>query len=155
MDDTFVVIESSKKDNFLEHIDSMDPHINFIIQETNADWSIPLLDTLLMPQPDNSLTTTVCRKPTQMDLYLLHDSHHELAAKFSVINTLTHREKTVCSNLQLLKREEEHLKQTLRDASTLSQLRTGPTLNTSPTGQLKDPITSGSIHLTIMTRSLI
>ena len=35
-----------------------------------------------------------------------------LAAKFSV-NNLTHRDKTVCSNHQLLKEEEYHLKQAL------------------------------------------
>ena len=64
VDDTFVVIESSKKETFLEHINSLDTHILFTTEETRADGSIPFLNTLVMPQPDNSLITTVYRKPT-------------------------------------------------------------------------------------------
>ena len=56
-----------------------------------------------------SLITSVYRKPTHTDLYLQWDSHHHLAAKFSVINTLKHRVETVCSNNQLLKEEDDHL----------------------------------------------
>ena len=52
--------------------------------------------------------------PTHTDLYLHWDSHHHLSAKFSVINTLKHRTKTVFSNHQLLKEEEEHLNKALR-----------------------------------------
>ena len=67
-----------------------------------------------MPDPDNSLITTVCRKPTHASLYLQWDSHHNLAARFSVINTLTHKAKTVCSNPQPLKEDENDLKQALK-----------------------------------------
>ena len=47
-------------------------------------------------------------------MYLQWDSHHHLSAKFSVINTFKHRAKTICSNHQLLKEEEDHLNKTLR-----------------------------------------
>ena len=67
-----------------------------------------------MPQPNNSLLTSVYRKPTHTDLYLHWDSHHHLSAKFSVIKTLKHRAKTVCSNHHLLKEEEYHLNKALR-----------------------------------------
>ena len=63
VDDTFVVIESSNKERFLEHINKMDPHIQLIADGVRADGSISFLDTLVMPQPDNSLTTTLYRKP--------------------------------------------------------------------------------------------
>ena len=59
VDDTFVVIESSRKDKFLEHINSMDPYIHFPVKESSSDGSIPSLETLVMSQTDNSLTTTV------------------------------------------------------------------------------------------------
>ena len=59
----------------------------------------------MIPQPDNSFITTVYRKSTHTDLYLQLDSHHKLAATISVINTLTHRAKTVCSSHQFLKEE--------------------------------------------------
>ena len=57
--------------------------------------------------------TSVYRKPTHIDLYLQWDSHHHPSAKFSVINTLRHRARTVCSNNQLLKEEEGHLNRAL------------------------------------------
>ena len=47
------------------------------------------------------------------DLYLQWDSHHSIAAKYSVINTLHHRAKAVSSNNQLLKEEEDHLQKVL------------------------------------------
>ena len=46
-------------------------------------------------------------------MYLDWNSYLHLSAKFSVINTLRHRAKTVCSNSQLLQ-EEDHLNKVLR-----------------------------------------
>ena len=96
------------------HINKIDPHIQFTTDDAKADGSIPFLATIVMPQPDNSLLTSVYRKPTHTDLYLHWDSHHHLSAKFSVINTLKHRAKTVCSNYHLLKEEEDYLNKALR-----------------------------------------
>ena len=113
-DDTYVFIDSARKEEFLEHINKIDPHIQFTTEYAKEDGSIPFLDTIVIPQPYNSLITSVYRKLTHTDLYLHWDCHHHLSAKFSVINTLKHRAKTVCSNLQLLKEEEDHLNKTFR-----------------------------------------
>ena len=67
-----------------------------------------------MPQPAKSLITAGYRKPTHTDLYLQWNSHHNLAAKYSVITTLTHIPKSVCSNPQLLNEEEDSLRRALR-----------------------------------------
>ena len=75
---------------------------------------MPFLDTIVMPQLDNLLLTSVYRKPTHADLHLHWHSHHHLPAKFSVIDTLKHRAKTVCSNHHLLKEEVDHLNKALR-----------------------------------------
>ena len=56
----------------------------------------------------------MCRKPTHTDLHLHWDSHHYLSAKLSVINTLKHSAKTVCSNHYLLRVEEDHVNKALR-----------------------------------------
>ena len=85
----------------------MDPHIHFTTEDARADMSIPFLDTLVMPQCDNSLITSVYRKPKHTDSYLQLDSYHHLAAKFSIINTSKHRAKTVCFTKQLLKAEDQ------------------------------------------------
>ena len=52
-----------------------------------------------------------------MDQYLQWDSHHHLSAKYSVISTLTHRAKTVCSNPELLQNEMQHLRKVLTNCN--------------------------------------
>ena len=91
----------------------MGPHIQFTTEDAKPDGSLPFLDTIVLIQPGNSLLTSVYRKPIHTDLYLQWDSHHHLPAKYSVINTLRHRAKTVCSNHQLLKEEDDHLNRAL------------------------------------------
>ena len=95
VDDTFVVIQEAQKDSFMEHINSIDDKIQFTMEDCRSDGSIPLLDTLVTPRSDGSFSATVYRKPTHTDLYLQLDSHHTIAAKYSVVNTLHHRTKTV------------------------------------------------------------
>ena len=87
MDDTFVIHKEVNKQDFVQHINSVDP---------------AFLDTIVKPEADGGLSITVYRKPTHTDQYLQWDSHHNLSAKFSVINTLSHRAKTVFSNPELL-----------------------------------------------------
>ena len=101
VNDTCVVIGSARKEEFLEHINSLDPHIQFTTKDVKPDGSIPFLDTIVMSQPNKSLITSVYRKPTHTDLCLHWDSHHHLSAKFSVVTILKHRAKTVCSSNHL------------------------------------------------------
>ena len=83
------------------------------MEENKEDGSILFLDTIVKPEVHGGLSITVYRKPTHTDKYLQWDSHHNLSAKFSVINTLSHRANTVCSNPGLLKQEKEHLRKAL------------------------------------------
>ena len=53
-----------------------------------TSWFYVILRHLGMPEPDKILAITVHRKPTDTDQYLLWDSHHNIAAKYSVVNTL-------------------------------------------------------------------
>ena len=114
MDDTCVILDSTRKEEFFQHINSIDPKIQFTCEDPTPDESIPFLDTLVIPQPDGSIKTTVFRKPNHADMYLNWDSYHHLSAKCSVINTMRHRAKTVCSTKQLLTEEEDHLYNALR-----------------------------------------
>ena len=108
VDDTFTILESSQRRAFLDHINSIDQHIQFTCEEQREDGSIPFLDILVMHNEDGSLSSTVYRKTTHTD-HLQWDSHHTLPSKYSVIGTLLHRAKTICSSHQLLKQEEDHL----------------------------------------------
>ena len=113
VDDTFTILQSSQKDGFLEHPNSLDQHIQFTGEDQRGDGAMPFLDILVTPGRDGSLSTSVYRKPTHTDLYLQWDSHHTLTSKYSVIGTLQPRAQTICSNPQLLQREEQLLKNAL------------------------------------------
>ena len=113
VDDTFVIHKEVNKQDFLKLINSVDPAIRFTVEDNKEDGSIPFLDTIVKPEADGSLSITGHRKPTHTDQYLQWDSHHHLSAKFSVINALSHRAKTVCSRPELLQQEMDHLRKAL------------------------------------------
>ena len=104
MDDTSVIQQQSSKQAFLEHINSINPAIKFTVEGIQGNGAIPFLDTLITPLADNSLSITVYHKPIHTDQYLQWDSHHCLSAKYSVIGTITHRAKTICTDPELLQK---------------------------------------------------
>ena len=63
---------------------------------------MPFLDILITPKEDASLSTTLYRKPTHTDLYLQWGSNHTVSSKYSVVGSLHHRAKTICSSHELL-----------------------------------------------------
>ena len=85
VDDTFTILESSKKEEFLTHLNSIDQQIQFTAEESREDGAMPFLDILVTPGKDGSISTSVYRKPTHTDLYLQWESHHPLSSKYSVI----------------------------------------------------------------------
>ena len=109
----FVIQQEEHKENFLEHINNVDPVIKFTMESIQQDGAIPFLDTKVKPEANNTLCLTVFRKPMHTDLYLQWDSHHNLVAKYSVISTLTHRARTICTKLELLNQETQHLRKAL------------------------------------------
>ena len=113
VDDTFVVIKAAQKQSFLDHINSIDYHMQFTGEEQRPDGSIPFLDILITPCEDGSLATAVYRKPTHTDLYMQWGSHHAISSKYSVIGILHHRANTICPSPKLLQQEEQHLQTVL------------------------------------------
>ena len=113
VDDTFVVIKKCHQEEFFHHINQIEDSMQFTAEDTHADGTLPFLDVLVIPQPDGSLSTAVYRKPTHTNQYLQWDSHHAISAKYSVISTLFHRAKEVCSTKQHLEEEKDHIKQAL------------------------------------------
>ena len=47
VDDTFTIIKSSQKTSFLEHLNTIDQHIQFISEESRQDGSMPFLDIFI------------------------------------------------------------------------------------------------------------
>ena len=113
MDDTWVIQKQAHKQAFLDHINSIDLAIKFTVEGNQETVAIPFLDTLATPLADNSLSFKVYQKPTHTDQYLQWESHHILSVKYSVIGTLTHRRKVVCTDPDLLQSEINHFRRTL------------------------------------------
>ena len=113
VDDTFVINRAEYSQSLLQHINSQDPHIQFTVEPTQHG-SLPFLDTLVTIQPDNTLSTSVYRKPTYTDQHLHWDSNHHITAKHSVYNTLAHRAKTVSSTQESFDKELSHIKSALQ-----------------------------------------
>ena len=109
VDYTLLTQDSQHKDKFLQHINSKDKAIEFIVEDNRSVGAMPFVDIIIAPTPEGTLTTGVYRKPTHRDQYLQWDGHHNITAKYSVTNTLTHRLKTVCSTPELLGKEIQHL----------------------------------------------
>ena len=69
---------------FLIHLNSLNPHIQFTTESLNEQGTLPLLDTLVSAASNGSLATSFYRKPTNREQYLHLDSHHIISTKYSV-----------------------------------------------------------------------
>ena len=110
VDVTFVIQCTENKEDFLHHTNSINQAVKFIVEDTQPDGSIPSLDTLAAPEQNRTLSTKFIRKPTNMDCCLHWDSHHHPAAKYT-LNTLVNSAKTVCSIPELLRTDQNHLRE--------------------------------------------
>ena len=113
VDDTFVIMKKCHREEFLQHLNSVDKNIQFTVEESVPEGALPFLDILIKPDQEGRLHTTVYRKPTYTDQYLHWDSLHPVSSKYGVVGTLHHRAKTICSDQQLLKEKEDHLTKAL------------------------------------------
>ena len=55
VDDTFVIQKEIHKQDFLQHINSVDPAIQFTVENNKEDGAIPFLDTIVRPKADGNL----------------------------------------------------------------------------------------------------
>ena len=97
MDDTFTALPRDLVQQFLSHLNSIEPCIQFTAEE-ETEGKLPFLDVCLQREGNGSLTTSVFRKATHTNQYLSFDSHHPVARKAVVVRTLIHRASTLSSN---------------------------------------------------------
>ena len=57
VDNTFVVLNAAHKQEFLEHINSIDHHIQFTSEDSKPDGSMPFLDMMITPKEDGRLSS--------------------------------------------------------------------------------------------------
>ena len=108
VDDTMTRIQETEIDSFTNHLNSIDDSIQFT-SEVEQEGKISFLDTLVTRTANNTMETSVYRKPTHTDQYLNFNSNHPLQHKRSVVRTLRHRASVLCSTDEEEKKEEEHV----------------------------------------------
>ena len=113
VDDVFWIVKKDQVDILFNHINQMDAHIKFTKEPPDSEGSIPFLDTKCSPNSNNTIYTTVYRKPTHTDRYLDWNSNHPSSVKRSVIQALTHRARIVCSTPELIAKEMDYLHRVL------------------------------------------
>ena len=119
VDDTFTVIKTANKNSFLEHINSIDPNIQFTSEDPISDGSMPFLDILITPNKDGRIITSVYRKPTHTDLYLQWNSHSHNTIKIQCGRHPLSQGKThLFQALNCCKKKNNSCIKHLKDAST-------------------------------------
>ena len=113
VDDTCAALPHGLVDPFHEHLNSIDPHIQFTV-ERESRGQLPFLDVLLTREEDGTISTEVYRKPTHTDKYLAFDSHHPTAHKRAVVKTWMGRAETLSSSGVSRVQEEKRIQDSLR-----------------------------------------
>ena len=121
VDDTFVIIEKKFLNIFFDHINNLEPSIQFTM-ETKNDNQLPFLDTLIQRSKNGELSSSIFRKPTHTDRYSNFRSDHPLQHKRAVLDTLMHRAVTLPSHKLEKRKEIKYIKIALKKNSYPSRI---------------------------------
>ena len=97
VDDTITAIHESKIDEFHEHLNEQNTNIQFT-KEIEENGKIPFLDCLVTRE-NNTLRTTVYRKPTHTDRLLDQTSYNPTSHKATTVRNLD-KKSTNCLRLR-------------------------------------------------------
>lgn len=106
-DDTITAVHENKINEFHEHLNKQNTNIQFT-KEIEENGNIPFLDRFVTRE-NNTLRTTVYRKPTHSDRLLDQTSYNPTLHKATTVRTLTRRAQTVCDSDDSLTDEMKHL----------------------------------------------
>ncbi|KAI8487041.1 hypothetical protein Bbelb_353010, partial [Branchiostoma belcheri] len=82
----------NRQEHEKEHINTRHDSIKFTI-ERKQDNRLPMLDFMMIRNPDNTITTDVFRKETHTKHYLQWSSNHPVQQKLGIVRTLMHLER--------------------------------------------------------------
>ena len=80
VDDTYTKSKRCHTEELTQHLNSIDPDIQFTNEREN-NKSLPMLDVLTFRESDGSISTGVYRKPTHTVQYLNFASNHPVKQK--------------------------------------------------------------------------
>ena len=107
VDDTITAVRHDEIDAFHYHLNEQNTDIQFT-REVEENGKLPFLDCLVS-RDDNSLRTTVYRKPTHTDRLLDESSYNPTSHKATTIRTLTRRAQLICNSTDSLSDENNCL----------------------------------------------
>jgi hypothetical protein len=115
VDDIFCIFNKQQNiKDFLIRINKWHRNIKFT-SEPEDNERLAFLDVLIIRNNiDNKYNTTIYRKPTNTDLYLLYESNQCREYKLSLIRTLVIRILAICSTIELKKDELILMRKTLK-----------------------------------------
>ena len=108
VDDTFCIWTKGEEHEFLNHLNSLRPTIQFTM-ELESDGSISFLDCELHRDTNGRMISKVYRKKTHTDRYLHFQSHHPVHVKRGVVRSLFDRVNRVTTSPEDLQRERESI----------------------------------------------
>ena len=117
VDDSNVCLKKTEVDIFHQHLNTIDPSIQFTIERASQNekgQSISFLDTRVTALSDGSLEVDVFRKKTHTNKYLDYNSHNPLQHKEAVVRTLINRAHNLPSNASLKSAETKRVAKDLR-----------------------------------------
>ena len=82
--------------------------------ETESDYQLSFLDTLIQSSKNGELSSFIFRKPTHTDRYLNFRPNHPLQHKRAVFDTLMHRAVTLPSHKLEKRKEIKYIKTALK-----------------------------------------
>ena len=103
---TSTAVHEKKIDEFHEHLNEQNTNIQFT-KEIEENDKIPFLDCLVTRE-NNTLRTTVYRKPTHTDRLLDQMSYNPTSHTATTVRTLTRRAQIVCDSNVSLTDEIKH-----------------------------------------------
>ncbi|KAK3735059.1 hypothetical protein QZH41_001737 [Actinostola sp. cb2023] len=112
VDDSHCCLKKNNIKTFHQHLNSINKHIQFTIQE-ETESGLSFLDTTTSRSNEGHITVNIYRKPTHTDRYLDFNSHHPTAHKLSVVNTLLQRANNIPSTEEGKKNELSYVKSVL------------------------------------------
>ena len=113
-DDTCAALPLDQILPFLDHLNSIEPCVQFTVEE-ESDGRLAFLDVQLSRNDDGTVCTSVYRKATHTNQYLAFESHHPIAHKVAVVKTLMSRAEALSSSGVERAQEEKEVTGALKE----------------------------------------
>ena len=112
VDDTFVIIKQFDVQNFTNHLNGINPAIQFT-SEVESNGRLPFLDCLIF-RDNNKLQSTLYQKPTSSQRYLNFNSDQSNRVKDSVIISLYNQCRNTNTTNELFRKNIDNIKEILK-----------------------------------------